>query len=333
MNRRVELPLIEPLYSAYHYQGAGSAILKNNTSISNFYLNRAVRLTCTRKFLSGFTTPEVTVEDSSWDKIPYFVRKICSTQFVRGYANYVIKNLLDDGFYVLFSGVDDYYVKGKSWYRERHFSHDGMITGYDRDNKTYTLYAYDENWIYRKFITPQACFLKGLNAVLHKGQHGSLCGLKPTDEVVPFLPEIACAKIEEYLDSSIGKYPENEEGTVYGIAVQDYVCKYLDRIYHGFIPYERMDRRVFRVIWEHKKVMHRRIVMTENVWGMAPDLGDRYRRLAEEADAARLLYAAYHMRRRDSLLPLIRDRLAKIRTEEENILREFVNRAKEFMKK
>ena len=39
--------------------------------------------------------------------------------------------------------------------------------------------------------------------------------------------------------------------------------KYIDKLYDGSIPYDRMDRRVFRLIWEHKKIMLERIEAME----------------------------------------------------------------------
>ena len=59
---------------------------------------------------------------------------------------FLIRSLIDNGYYVAFGGVDDYYMEGKSWYQEKHFDHDGLIVGYDQNDKTYTIYAYDQNW-------------------------------------------------------------------------------------------------------------------------------------------------------------------------------------------
>ena len=70
--KKIELPIIEPLYSTYHYQGIATAILSSNPSLRNWYLNQSMILTCNRKFLKGFTTPEIDIADSSCDAIPYF---------------------------------------------------------------------------------------------------------------------------------------------------------------------------------------------------------------------------------------------------------------------
>ena len=146
---KIELPLVEPLYSTYHH-APGSAILLNNPSIRNWYMNEVMILTCTRKFLNKYTSPEIRITNAGWSENPYLDKKFYAMQFLEGHIHFVIRKLLDAGYYVCFAGVDDYYVEGKSWYHERHFNHDGCICGYDQDNKTYCIYAYDKNWIYQK---------------------------------------------------------------------------------------------------------------------------------------------------------------------------------------
>ena len=175
--KKIELPLAEPLYSTYHYQGPCTAVLVNNPSIRNWYLNQVMILTCTRKFLNGFTTPEIGMAESSWNDNPYLDKKWYGMQFMEGHTNFVIRKLLDAGYYVCFSGSDDYYVEGKSWYHERHFNHDGCICGYDQENKTYCIYSYDQNWIYHKFWTTQKSFDTGRKAPFKKKQYGNICGI------------------------------------------------------------------------------------------------------------------------------------------------------------
>lgn len=320
MNKHVELPLAEPLYSTYHYQGPCTAIAVKNPSIRNWYLNRAMNLKCNRKFLTGFTTPEITIDDSSWFTNPYIDKHWVSTKYIGGYINPIIRKMLDQGVYVDFNGVDDYYVKGKSWYKERHFSHNGLICGYDQTDKTYCIYAYDSNWIYRKFWTPQSSFNAGRTAIQKKGRFGSICGLKVKDDTVEFSPETAYNKLNEYLDSDLVKYPFDGEGDVHGIVVHKFIAEYVMRLYRGDIPYEQMDRRVFRLIWEHKKVMLERILLIEQVLGFGNEFSEKYKPIVEDANTMRMLYAAHHMKRRDSVLPVISNKLLKLMDQERELL-------------
>ena len=328
MNKRVELPLVEPVYKTYQNQGTATAIIADNPTIRNWYLNQIMNLTCWRRFLTGWTTPALTIVDSSWTMNPYLesVQKI-STKYTKGYINPIIREMLDNGLYVAFDKVDDYYIKGKSMYKERHFGHDGLICGYDRDEKTYCMYAYDSSWVYRKFWISQKDFNAGRRAMMKQGIYTNIYGLRVKENVVEFSPAVACNNIAEYLDSDLEKYPFDGQGRIFGIVVQEYIAEYVSKLFNGEIPYERMDWRIFSLIWEHKKVMLERIIMLEQSLGMDNDISEKYKPLVAEADMMRMLYASHHMKRRDSVLQTIRSKLLLLMEKERELLTTLVVRA------
>lgn len=328
MNKIVELPIIEPIYSTYHDQGSGAAILKSNESIRNWYLNQSLILTCNRKFLQGFTTPEIKIVNSAWFSNPHLDRKDYSAKFLKQYIHPVIKNMLDQGYYVYYSGIDDYYLEGKTWYKNRHFSHDGLICGYNQNDHTYCIYAYDNNWIYNKFWVSRKSFEEGRKAMNEKSVYGVICAIKPKPDKIAFSSNIALKKISEYLDSSIEQYPENEDGAVFGIAVHDFIAKYVDKLIDESIPYEKMDRRIFRLIWEHKKVMLERIKLIEDALSLDHFLSDAYTSVVREADNCRMLYAAHHMKQRNSVLPTIQKKLLSLKLKEKGILEKLIEATK-----
>lgn len=328
LKKRVELPLVEPIYSAFQYQVPGTATLVNNPSIRNWYLNQVMILTCSRKFLAGFTTPEIGIAESAWNANPYFEKKWYPMQFLDGHVHFVIRKLLDAGYYVCFSGIDDYYVDGKSWYHERHFSHDGCICGYDQENKTYCIYAYDKNWICHKFWTTQKSFEAGRKAQFKKEQYGNICGIKPKEDQIEFSYETALKKMAEYLDSNMEKYPEAAEGRVSGIVVHDYIAKYIEKLYDGSIMYEKMDRRIFRLIWEHKKAMLERISLIEDAISIDHSISEAYKSIVREADNCRMLYAAHHIKQRNSVLPIIQKKLLLIKETERSLLEKLIEKSK-----
>lgn len=124
--KSVQLPIVEPVYGTYHFQGGASAVIHDNPSIRNWFLNEVMNLCCSRMVLFGLTTPQIGIDKSTWEDVPFYDKRWYSTQFLRGCTNSVIRELLDSLYYVYFSGFDDYYMKGKTWYKERHFCHDGL---------------------------------------------------------------------------------------------------------------------------------------------------------------------------------------------------------------
>ena len=327
MKRKAELPLVEPLFSTYHNQGIAGAIIAENPSIRNWFLSNGVILSCDREFTAEeCTTPRIDIKETAWDVCPYFTRVYHDLRFLGGYVDYLIINLIDNGYYVCFGGADDYYIKGKSFYRERHFDHDGMICGYDRNDKTFTVYAYDENWLLKKFKTPRESFRKSVKSMQSRWNYGYIEGVKPTKEQVEFSPTVALGKIREYLDSSLEKYPENINAPAYGIVVMDYAAKYTETLISEVVPYERTDRRFMRVIWEHKKAMYERISLIEKAYGLDSFLSDKYSELVENANRLRLLFAAHCLKRRNSLLPIIKTGLCEMKAVEKLILEALLHR-------
>ena len=148
------------------------------------------------------------------------------------------------------------------------------------------------------------------------------------NDQIEFSPDIVLEKIAEYLDSNIEKYPETTEGTVFGIVVHDYIAKYIDKLYDGSIPYKKIDRRIFRVIWEHKKVMLERIALIEDILSIDHSISEKYQTVVREADNCRMLYAAHHMKQRNSILPIIQKKLLTLKENELNLLTELLKKAK-----
>ena len=165
---------------------------------------------------------------------------------------------------------------------------------------------------------------------------GFIVGLKPLPNKVELKPLQIAQKIREYLDSTYGRFPLDLEKAplekkpfVFGILVQDYICLYLDKLLDDSIPHDRMDRRVFRQIWEHKAVMLERIRACEEHLHLGDDFGNAYAPFVKKADNMRMMYALYHQRRRDSLLLSIKQGLQEIRVAETLMLREFAHKLEE----
>ena len=54
-----------------------------------------MNLKCSKKFLNGFTTPEISIADSAWSVNPYLDKRWLSSEFTNGYINPIIRQMLD----------------------------------------------------------------------------------------------------------------------------------------------------------------------------------------------------------------------------------------------
>lgn len=326
MNKKVELPIVEPMYSTYHNQCAATAMIGSNPSIRNWELNESVALFCERKFLNGLSTPLISVVESQYELNPHLDSVYIDLAENKQQFNALIRHFVDSGYYVYFNNVDDYYLDGKTWYKQRHFYHDGLICGYDRESKAYCIYAYDISWKLNKLWIPYRSFNKGLQSMRKVGRQGYIIALKPTDTLVAFEPSRAIINLKDYLNSTFEMYPTSEQGIVFGIIVHDYIAMYLDRIAEGLIPHERVDRRVFRVIWEQKKVMLERIQKLEETLDFPQNWSVEYEKIVREANNIRLVYASYTIRKKETSILIIKEKLLWIKQQEEKILNDIIKK-------
>lgn len=329
MNKLVELPIYEPIYKTYQYQGSGAAIIDSNNPIRNWYLNEIMLLKCTRAFFKGWGSPGIDIVNSSLQDNPYLEKNKVPLKVLKGCTNQMIRNFIDLGYYVYFTEVDDYYIKNKSLYKERHLYHDGLICGYDKSNKTYCIYAHDSNWVYRKFWTPEICFTNGCKSALKKQKYVNIFTLKVKNQDVEFSLTQVYNNLLKYLDSNLEKYPVDSDGIVYGIVVHTYISEYIMKLFRGEISYRFADWRILRLIWEHKKVMLERIVVIEKKLDLDNTLSELYKAIVKEADNIRMFYASYCMKRRDSILLIISKKLLTIEAREREILTQLLQVMKE----
>lgn len=327
--RKVVLPLCEPLLSTYHYEGSVCSILHDNPTIENWYLNNVVGLRCNRAFIGSYTTPEVSVWNSSFFENPYIERIPFPLKYLGVHLHDVIRSLIDEGYYVFISALDDFYIEGKSWYQERHFNHDCLIFGYDQTDQTYHMLAYDQKWRYQPFKTSKKGVEAARKSSFRTQYFGNLYALKPFSERVELDEKQVLRELETYLDSTWEKYPPSENEFAYGAIVHDYMTVYLYKQFLGAFPYERIDRRIFRALWEQKRLMLKRIEAFEEKLNLGTSLSESYAPCVKEADAMRMLYASHVLKRRDSVLPTLQKRVLLLKEAERIVLEQFIKELKE----
>ena len=328
MKKTVELPIIKPIYSVYHSQGSASAVISSNPSVKNWYLNHAIILSCDNRFLYSSHSPDVSVCHSNLDSAPYLDQRSVNTLYLNGYVHPVIRAMLDDGYYVYYTVIDDYYIKGKSGYGKRHFFHDGLIYGYDQNEKTYSIFAYDENDRYTVFKTPQSGFEAGRKYVKKHGGGvvGALCAIRPWDIQYELEPETVCRNLKEYLHFKVDHFDFDYGAPVYGSAVHDYLALYLWRIIDGKIESSNLDLRAFKMIYEHKAVMLERLQVIESCLHWEPEYSKAYSEVVRDAEKLwyRCLY--YLQTNRWSVLFQMRDLILEIGHREADVLKGAVSK-------
>ena len=333
MAKSVLLPFKNPLFATTQGMTAADIAIQGHPTAYNQTLNQATNISCSRKFTRGFTTPEVVIPDIWIYSYGFIERYVVNFRHTKNYCIDIIRQMRDEGFYVYYGYVDDFYLPGKSWYGTRHLHHDGVICGYDDNDGTISVAAYDINWVFGLIRIPQECFVQGLESSIEAKQYGSMTAYKIRENTVVNINEREMLRhLKEYMDSNFEKYPADKDGEVRGIVVHDYLAMYIDKLKDGSIPYEKMDWRALRGIWEHKKCMLDRIKAVENKNGWNNELSERYTPVVDKANCIRTMYAMYHKNHNDKLLQKIHDGLLDLAQSDKEIVGEFISRLEELVK-
>ena len=80
---KVQLPYIEPMYSTYHWMASSGIPAKQNSTSDNWFYNNTVEWRCTRKFLQGFTTPEMSLHTGNIWSMPFLEKSGINARFAR----------------------------------------------------------------------------------------------------------------------------------------------------------------------------------------------------------------------------------------------------------
>lgn len=329
MERAKQLPYKEPPYCTYQYMaGAGVAAMQNPTAY-NYYLNQCIILLCDKVFLTGYTSPRLNVNDAAFERLPFLERAEIRRSFIDGSELQVIRNMIDDGYYVYFNMVDAFYIDGMLWSEEYHNFHDGLICGYDDNDHTLTLAAYDKRWVFGSFKTSQEGFVKALASAKERGGYEGFIGFRAQENEIKLdIPKIT-ENLGKYLTIDPHSCEFEDRNTIRGIVVHDYLRLYLQFLLDGEIPYDRKDRRIMRLIYEHKRCMADRITAVEEKLGYSTNLRLKYAPVVESAQRAHTYYVSYRLKQKDELLRMIQKELTFMKKTEETVLSEFLELIKE----
>jgi hypothetical protein len=330
MPESVSLPFCVPVVAFTPAYAAPGIAMNGHPTAYNAYLNQSTTICCSRRFLNGLTTPQMRLPRSKLEHFSCIERHEVSSRFGHPYYRELIKLMLDQGFYVFFIGIDDFYLPGKCWYGIRHMPHTGVICGYDDKDKTYDIATYDINWLFTLIKVPQECFFEGLEYCIENKQYGAITAYKVKEDIVVDLDEkMILFYLNDYINNTVDKYPLDQQGGVEGIAVQDFLALYLDKIKEGFIPAEKMDWRAMRPVWEHKRCMLDRIKAIEKRRGWDTEFSSKYAPLVEDTNRVRMMYAMFHKTQKESLLDKMKNGILTFKSKEEEILKDFIKKMEE----
>lgn len=332
MIKNVQLPFFIPEFATYHNTAIVDLAFFNKSHAENQLHNQRTELTCERDFLFGFSSPKITVPDANLFTFPNMDRHCVSMIYAYPFYREIIREMIDTGSYIYLSCIDDYYLPGKSWYMEKHRIHDGIICGYDDTDNTFTLAAYDNNWIFREIRIPQESYKASIDAALEAGNNVRITAVVIRDNVIELDLQGLLNKLKGYIESDIQKYSLEEKGTVRGMAVYDCLDLYFDKLLDASISHEKMDWRIMRILWEYRVGMYKRICAIEDNLKLENERSESYEKIVKETDKLRMLYAFYHQKPKESTLRVIKNGMNRLKEVEKQELALLISKMEEAIK-
>ncbi|USB33496.1 BtrH N-terminal domain-containing protein [Paenibacillus sp. YPG26] len=240
-----------------------------------------------------------------------------------------VRRSIDDGQYVV-TFVDDYYIPGTVAYQNRSNPHGLMIYGYDDDSRMFhvsaylanqsygnTLVSYDDMEMAYQGIDPDPFNYTGY---LH------LYRLNETfKSLYPFQVPWVMEQMEDYLYARpssrrlLAFEEPHDIPPTWGIETYDWMIHESER---QLARQTFVDHRPFYVLWEHKKMMNRRLAYMEEegYFTFSGEVAAEYREVEQSAMLARNLKLKHMMSNDDRHMVQLIDRLKALKSAESLVI-------------
>lgn len=303
-----ELPYKEPRFKYLNCTGMIGVIASTRDDVDNWYFNTCIQWQYIKND-ARHKVPMITALDPY--QLPPMVQSYYFNGFVMMYClDELVHDLIDHGYYVNFWKIDDYFIKGKSNYSQRHFYHDGLVLGYDDEAQTYTFASYSSNRVFEKFVSPRNCVERAFNAAFTN----AFCGIRIYEDFPEMQLDFSLILkgIREYL------YPLKRPDRFLGIYLYDWLCEQVER--HRDNDKHGLDQRLFRMVLEHKKCMMDRLQALANDGYIDCDCSDAYQPVYQQAVLLHYLCIKYNLTTQNRLLDAMVEKLHFISEREQQVL-------------
>jgi hypothetical protein len=247
------LPLVSPPTETYQGISFILGVLLANENTKNVYYNNYINIQC----IDTDNIEEVKLNFTNvlWENYRlsgiaemnmYCLDNIHCDCFVN-----FIKERINQGNYLLFYNIDEYYLSYSNSFQNTHYCHDTYVYGYE--NSTFCVMAYKGRKL-SKFNIPMSELQNGLYCHINAGNNLTFCTFRPT-----------CGKIEcidmkrirrALFDYYHSECSENADSSnIYGISIYDVLIKCIKKNILGKVANPYIDFRTFRLLWEHKKIL------------------------------------------------------------------------------
>jgi len=329
--RRI-LPIADPELVSYPHLAFPLAMLQTDPEAHRWVYSNYVQL-----YLSD-RTDEMMMDFFTPNPFDYFVPilygspRLNRTMVRRSYPSFAdfVRVSIDESYY-LWTHVDEFYIPGTSSYQNKSYPHGIMIHGYDDDRRVFHVVGFLSNQRYGSGevgyeemeqayfdFEPPEWKAYTEHSILLKTYPGFL-------KANAFNLQWVMDQLKDYLHAkpSDQRMPAYElqlpSPHAWGMEVYDRLQERLQRtIENTYI----VDHRPFHVLWEHKKMMNRRIayMAREGYYVCSAETAEGWTYLEKQASVNLNLILKYWMTRDPKHLGQLIERLSKMKADEAQLI-------------
>lgn len=325
MKEQIQLPYQTPWFTAYHWKAAAGIVAKTNPTSDNWFFNECLQLMCNDRFLRGETRSiGVIAENSHVWTMPFLQKAGILNQFAKYSLHENIRAMLEGGFYINFTGVDDYYIEGKGSSHKQHINHDGILLGLNQTKKTYSLVAYKADGQLGLLEISQESFSQAFHSE-YVNYQGELLGIKGLDDFeIVFDPDKVYHGIKRYIESDSTSC-RTEKNLIYGIVVLNMLKKYIEMVKEKQLNINDLDVRDILTVSQHKKCMLARLQRLSQAVRLDSSLIEKYdKHVVIMAESVRMLILKYNLTHQPELLTRLINAVDHFYENEKSILGQVV---------
>lgn len=298
---RVSLPLAQSPILAYLHHAYPLSVVSGREDVKPWLYSQYVQLRCFKdvqahKYRDLFNF--YTTSSKMYEIVPHLkVERVSKSLITRWVGDDIVDfftEAIDQGYYCIIY-LNQFYKLKLFYFSNVEHIHELMIYGYDKETREFELYGFngDDNLIqFRRSFDELIETFYAAPVEAEWQEHVQLIRYNP-DSSFDFRIENMAAVLEDYLagaDSSLRfllwKFPVDHD-SVFGIETFKLLLDMLDMVERDELF---LDHRIYRLIWEHKRLMTDRLRFLEKQGYLEAKHGwpDKYKEVEELSTAIRL---------------------------------------------
>lgn len=251
-----ELPYVTPVTETYQGLAFIQGIILATENVKDAYFNHYHQLVCNNTGV--LEDVSLNLDKSLWDdyrlegtaEMDLYNFKNMSREYIVDF----LKERIDQDIYILCYQIDEFYLSYTTFYQKMHHDHDLYIFGYDDESRCFIAMAYSVG----RFIKLNVPYEEVVDALYNQEdiENASFCTFRPCIAVHSKADgEKILKDYNEYFNPEL--VTAKELGKCYGTDCYNALIWSLMNLYEREnVNSYTIDMRAFRMLWEHKKIMH-----------------------------------------------------------------------------